>query len=166
MHLAEAFSKWMKTTGVFYFVNHCAWVVPASQTLHFFGLALLFGMIGLLDLRVLGMGKRLPAAPINRLIPWGVFGFFINVITGFLLYSADPVQYFHNIAFRYKMLFIFLAGVNILAFYATGVFRKVEAMGPGDDAPALAKLIRGVSLFLWIGVMFWGRMLPFIGTAF
>jgi hypothetical protein len=29
-----------------------------------------------------------------------------------------------------------------------------------------AKVVAAVSLFLWIGVMFWGRMLPFIGNAF
>jgi len=29
-----------------------------------------------------------------------------------------------------------------------------------------AKIIAATSLFLWIGVMFWGRMLPFIGNAF
>jgi len=44
--------------------------------------------------------------------------------------------------------------------------RKVERLGPGDDAPLAARLVGGTSLFLWVGVMFWGRMLPFIGNAF
>jgi hypothetical protein len=39
-------------------------------------------------------------------------------------------------------------------------------MGPGDDAPLSAKVIAGASIFLWVGVMHWGRMLPFIGNAF
>lgn len=167
MHYAEAFSIWIKTTPVSYFVTHYAWVVPACQTIHFFGLALLFGMVGILDLRMLGVGKRLPLGPLNRAVPlWGFIGFTLNLITGFLLYAGDSVQYYHNIAFRWKMFFIFLAGLNLVAFNITGVSRKVDYVGPGEDPPMLAKVMAGTSLFLWIGVMFWGRMLPFIGTAF
>jgi hypothetical protein len=44
--------------------------------------------------------------------------------------------------------------------------RRIEAVGPGQDAPLGAKITAAVSLFLWVGVMFWGRMLPFLGTAF
>ena len=39
-------------------------------------------------------------------------------------------------------------------------------MGPGDEAPTSAKVIAATSIFLWFGVMYWGRMLPFIGNAF
>jgi hypothetical protein len=65
-----------------------------------------------LDLRMLGVAKRLPIRPINRAAPWGFAGFIRNLITGFLLYAGDPIQYFRNIAFRWKMLFILLAGLT------------------------------------------------------
>jgi hypothetical protein len=64
------------------------------------------------------------------------------------------------------MLFILLAGLNLFAFWVTGTSRKVDSIGADEDAPGLAKLMAAASLFLWIGVMFWGRMLPFIGSAF
>jgi len=64
------------------------------------------------------------------------------------------------------MLFIALAGVNVFVFYALGLSRRIEAVGPGQDAPLGAKITAAVSQFLWVGVMFWGRMLPFLGTAF
>jgi hypothetical protein len=72
----------------------------------------------------------------------------------------------HNIAFGLKLLFIVLAGANVLLFYATGLHRKVDAVGPGEDVPMVAKVVGATSLFLWFGVMYWGRMLPFIGEAF
>jgi hypothetical protein len=130
------------------------------------GLAMLIGAVGLVDLRMLGMAKGLPFAALHKLIPWGVAGFVINLITGFLFFAGDPFQYINNIAFGLKVLFILLAGLNMIAFYATGAFRTAEALGPGDDAPMSAKLIAASSLFLWIGVMYLGRMLPFIGNAF
>jgi hypothetical protein len=38
--------------------------------------------------------------------------------------------------------------------------RAVDALGPGDDAPPLAKFIAASSLFLWVGVIYWGRLIP------
>jgi hypothetical protein len=42
----------------------------------------------------------------------------------------------------------------------------VDNVGAGHDVPPAAKLVAATSLFLWVGVMYWGRMLPFIGNAF
>jgi hypothetical protein len=166
MALLEAFSNWLKSTDLSWAVRHFPWIWPACETLHFIGLAMLIGAVGLLDLRMLGVAKGLPVAALHRLIPWGVAGFIINAITGFLFFAGDPFQYINNIAFGLKILFILVAGLNMAAFYLFGVFRVAEALGPGDDAPLSAKLIAGSSLFLWVGVMYLGRMLPFIGNAF
>ena len=118
------------------------------------------GTIGLFDLRLLGMAKGLRPGLLSRLIPWGMAGFGLNVITGTLFFVGEPANYINNIAFYFKMLFVFLAGVNVLVFYLT-LSRKVEALGPGDDAPLGAKVIAAVSLLLWIGIMSAGRQLTF-----
>jgi hypothetical protein len=59
-----------------------------------------------------------------------------------------------------KLAFIALAGLNLLAFYVTGMSRAVDTLRAGDDAPGLAKLIAGASLFLWLGVIYFGRLIP------
>jgi hypothetical protein len=59
-----------------------------------------------------------------------------------------------------KLLFVLLAGINLLMFYVTGMSRIVDELGPGADAPPLAKVIAGTSLFLWIGVMYFARLIP------
>jgi hypothetical protein len=75
-------------------------------------------------------------------------------------------KYIHNVAFWLKLLFIAAAGVNALGFYVSGLHRRVDATEPWQDVPFVAKLVGATSLLLWIGVMYWGRMLPFIGNAF
>jgi len=160
------FSKWLKTTSLSEFVIHSSWVWPAGETLHFVGLAMLIGVIALMDLRMLGMAKRLPFAPLPRLLPFAIAGFCICLGTGILFFTGDPFQYIHNPVFWFKLLFIFLAGINVVVFYASGLFRELEDLGPGEDAPFSAKLIAALSLVLWIGVMYLGRMLPFLGDAF
>ena len=64
------------------------------------------------------------------------------------------------------MLFIVFAGLNAILFYMSGFKRMVDRVEAGHDAPLGAKVSAAVSLFLWVGVMYWGRMLPFIGNAF
>jgi hypothetical protein len=157
---------WLEATSVSRAITYYSWIWPTCETLHFMGLALLIGNVGVLDLRLLGALKRLPVAPLNRLIRWGVLGFVVNLLTGLVFFVGAPSQYVANIAFAFKLIFMALAAVNLAVFNLSGIARIVDALGPGDDAPASAKIIAGTSLFLWVGVMFWGRMLPFIGNAF
>jgi hypothetical protein len=137
---------------------------PICEILHFLGLAMLVGVVGMLDLRMLGLGKGVSVAAIHRLLPWALAGFGLCAITGYIFVAGDPfkspMQFFDNLAFRLKMLFVALAGLNALAFYVTGLSKKLEAMGPSDDAPTGAKVIAATSLVLWVGVMYFGRMLP------
>jgi hypothetical protein len=165
--MIHGFSTWLHATKLSWAVaGGVPWIWPLCETLHFMGLALLVGIVGVFDLRILGMAKGLPVGPIQRLMPWAILGFAINLITGFLFFAGDPFQYIHNIAFAMKLLFIALAGVNVIVFYVTGLYRHVDGIGAGHDAPIAAKVVAAASLFLWIGVMYWGRMLPFIGNAF
>lgn len=133
------------------------WWWAFLMDLHFIGLALLIGTIGLLDLRLLGFAKQLPIGPLHRLIPWALAGFAINVITGVLAYLGMTDFYTYNWAFWLKMFAIMLLGLNAAAFYLTDTFAAVERLGPGEDAPPVAKLIAATSLFLWLSVVALGR---------
>lgn len=136
------------------------WGWPICETLHFFGLSLLVGTVGMFDLRLLGVARRIPISALHRLIPWGVGGYVLNVATGSMFLVSAPDQYLYNAAFHLKMLFMAVAGLNVLAFYST-MFRKVKVLGAGADAPLAAKLIGGASLFLWTGIIIFGRLLTF-----
>src|SRR5205809_19309 len=161
--MIESFSNWLSTTAASGFVMQHAWVWPAAETLHFVGLSMLMGTIGAIDLRLLGLAKRVPFAPLHRLLPWGISGFGLCLGTGMVFFTGDPNQYVHNWVFWTKMTFVVLAGLNVATFYISGIFEAAEHLGPGDDAPRAAKVIAACSLVLWIGVMYLGRMLPFLG---
>jgi hypothetical protein len=141
------------------------WLWPLFATLHFFGMALLVGCVGMIDLRMLGIGKALPLEPMARLIPWAILGFAINMITGIGFYAGNPDQY-QSVAFVAKMACITTASAHSIWFYRSGLARRVAAVGAGQDVPIAAKLSAATSLCLWLGVMFWGRMLTFFSNAF
>ena len=150
-----------RTVGTF--VTEVSWVWPTCETLHFVGLSLLFGIALVVDLRMLGMLRSVPFAALHRLLPWGILGFGLNLITGMLFFVGDPGQYTQNIAFQWKLALILLAGINVIYFT---VFDAPWALKPGDDAPFTAKFAAGSAIVLVVGVMYFGRMLPFLGNAF
>ena len=145
-----------------------SWVLPVCESLHFIGMAMLVGIVGVFDLRLLGMAKRLPVAPLQRLMPFALLGFVLSLGSGLVFITANPRQYLAplSLSFVAKMFFILLACLNVLFFYATGLKRAVDGVDAGQDAPLGAKVSAGVSLFLWVGVMFWGRVLQFFGKSF
>ena len=144
-----------------------AWAL--CETLHFVGLCLLIGIVGLFDLRVLGMGKGLPPGALKRLLPWGVLGFALCAATGALFVGGMGANLIGDNAYdvilrdswlQWKLLFIALAGVNLAAYHLTGMARAVEALDANGNAPLLAKVFAGASLGLWIGVVVFGRLIP------
>ena len=137
-----------------------AWGWPAIESAHFIGLALLFGSIATWDLRLLGVARRVPIAAFHRLVPFAVLGFAINITSGFMFLMTEPDQYIYNPAFHFKMLFIGLAGLNVLVFYLT-TYRRVTAPGAGATALHVARLSGAASLVLWIGVIICGRLITF-----
>lgn len=136
------------------------WAWPICESLHFIGLSLLVGMIGSFDLRLLGVAKRVPIAALHRLIPWGILGYVINIVTGAMFLMTEPDQYIYNPAFHFKLLFMAVAGLNVTVFYLA-VFRPLRTLGAGADAPRSAKFIASTSLLCWVAVMVCGRLLTF-----
>ena len=140
------------------------WGWPARETVHFIGLSLLFGVVLLVDLRMLGFMKGIPFSVLHRLLPWGVLGFAVNVVTGMLFFiGAPPDFYVTNGIFLWKLALILVAGANALYFT---VFDQAWTVGAGDTPPVAAKVAAASGIFLWVGVIFCGQMLPFLGHSF
>ena len=166
-HALDLAAAWIKHTGIGAPMTAIPWLWPLCETLHFIGLALLIGVAGLFDLRMLGFVRRVSLASVMDLRPWAALGLAINLVTGVMFFAGAPDQYVHNPAWWAKVAFILIAGLNILAFELSPRAKSlVHQVGPGDNTPLRLKLAGGISLFSWFAVLYFGRMLPFIGNAF
>jgi hypothetical protein len=145
--------------GIYGFMN-LPWSWPVIESLHFIGLSLLLGTVGLFDLRMLGFCKNISLAAMHRLIPYGVAGFFLNVITGIMFITTFPDQYIYNPAVQSKFLFMALAGINMLLFYRLS-FRQIYKENPEASVLAKARGFALVSLLCWLGVITCGRLITF-----
>jgi uncharacterized membrane protein len=133
------------------------WVWGLLMFLHFVGLVLIVGTVGVFDLRIMGLLKQLPLSPLHRFIPWAMAGLGVNVATGLLAFIGSPDRYVTSSAFWLKMLSLLLLGLNAVAFYLTGISARVEHLESGEDAPMPAKLIAASALLLWLAVIVFGR---------
>jgi uncharacterized membrane protein len=156
-------AEWIRVASIADFINSTNWAWPTLETLHFMGLSLILGVALIVNLRMLGVAKNISFAALHRLLPWGILGFGLNVSTGFLFFVSIPDQYTQNLALHIKMILMMIAGVNILYFT---IFEEPWKLGPGDEAPVRAKVVTTCTVVLWIGVIYFGRMMPFIGNSF
>src|SRR3954447_1770703 len=88
---------------------HARWVWAGAESVHFIGLSLLVGTIWLFDLRLLGLAPRIPIRALHQLVPWGVAGYALTLVSGLLFLIAEPDQYVYNPAFQFKALFMVAA---------------------------------------------------------
>jgi uncharacterized membrane protein len=145
------------------FVSSRPWVWPTAETIHFIGLSMLFSVVLIVDLRLLGVAKRVSYPAVYQLLPLGMLGFGLNLATGLSFFLGATAQYIHNKTFYWKIVFVVLGGINLLYFMLED---EVWAVGPGDDAPVASKIAAASAIFLWVAVLFCGHMLPFLGNAF
>lgn len=158
-----SFISWLGATSASVWIrDQSPWLWPLCETLHFIGLALVVGIAGVFDLRLLGAMKRIPLVALKRCLPWAIGGFAINLLTGGVFFTANPYQYYVNPVWWAKVAFIGVSGLNAL-FFQTMLSRRVLALGPDKAMPFASKLVGGVSLVSWFAVLVAGRMLAFVG---
>jgi len=116
----------------------------------------------LLDMRLLGvLFKKKPVSQVaSQFLPWVWTGFTVMVLTGLLLFCAEPVKCYNSPFFRVKVILIGLAGLNAFLFHTT-VYRYVDQWDAERVTPFRARLAGGCSLTFWIGVVVMGRALAY-----
>jgi hypothetical protein len=152
--------EWILSSRLNEVMTGSAWAFPMAEAAHFFGLCLLLGSIGIIDLRLLGFARSLSLKAVHQLLLLVWIGFGINLITGILFIFASADFYYPNMAFRVKLVLLPLAGANAL-WYQLTVHKEIDSWPETGDAPLQAKVIAGISLGLWISIIFFGRFIMY-----
>jgi hypothetical protein len=163
--MSEHLVTWLKATTLSEMIIGSRWVWPLCETLHFVGLALLLGTAGLFDLRLMGFLRGVPIAAVMRMRIWAAVGVLINLVTGTIFFIGAPGQYVGNRAWWAKLTFLLIAMLNV-AVFETRHGKALLTLPPEADTPLSYKIAGVVSLGSWLAVLYFGRMLPFLGDAF
>jgi hypothetical protein len=158
----KPFAEWAQATGVAEWMRTSLKAMPVVEAIHVLCVALIFGTILIVDLRMLGYphARRPWTRTYNELIrvTWAAFG--AAVITGAMMFAPNAVTYVGNTAFQFKMLTLLLVGINMIVFQLITA-RTVAHWDQSVDAPMSARVAGVLSILLWITVIFLGRWIGF-----
>ena len=147
----SAFSTWIRE-------SESVWAFPTVLTVHTLGMMLLVGCAWVVDLRLLGVARSIPIGPLRPLfrIMWAAF--WINLVTGVLLFIADPERKATSLLFGFKLLLII---INL------PLLRRLEraVWGEGPEPAAVGRGTRRLavaSAALWAATILTGRLLGYM----
>lgn len=141
------------------------WLYPAVEVVHILGIALLFGSIVVMDLRLLGVWNKVSVRPLAaQVLPWSAAAFLLIVPSGLLMFVAHASEFIASPVFAVKMCLIMAALLNVGIFHAV-TFRTADVWDAPEmrnlKPPPSARLAGALSLVLWTSVIACGRLLAY-----
>jgi hypothetical protein len=160
-----AFLKSLEASGIATRIRDSLLLFPLIESTHVIGLALVFGTIVIIDLRLLGIAstQRSFKRMASDILKWTWAAFALTALTGTLMFITNAVVYYHNFFFRTKMLLLALSGINMLIFELTAG-RTIHNWDMAPSAPSAGKAVAAVSLVMWISIIIMGRLIGFTTT--
>jgi len=154
--------QWLAATRWSVALHESVYVWPLLESVHVLCLALFVGTAVMLDLRLLGAAMtNIPASAFTqRLLPWTRGAFVVMAVTGVLLFTATPVDYYRNLSLRIKVVLMVVAGFNVWFFHAR-TRRRIADWDSVVTPPTAARVAAIVSLAAWTGVVIAGRLIAY-----
>lgn len=161
----HAFSDWLASTPFSLALQNTTWAIPAIQSVHILGIAVVMSSAAMVGLRLLGViGRENPtAAYAARFLPWIWPTLLVLLITGTLLIIAEPGRSLANPAFLAKMAMLVLVILATLALQRP-LRRDSDYWELTEGRKSTGKVLAVLSLCLWVGIIFAGRWIAYTET--
>jgi hypothetical protein len=156
---AYPFFEWHDTSWLGQTISGSIWLFPAVETIHSLAMAIMFGALMVINLRMLGLGMRKQAVPYlaKTLMPYVNWGLIIMLISGYGLFSSEGAKSFSNDGFKFKMAALAAALVFQYTAWAWLIRRD------DDRRPMLLGAAGAMTSFLlWFCVGAGGRAIGFV----
>ena len=150
----SALGEFMRTSSL--------WTYPIVNLLHIFGIAALFGAVAVIDLRLLGVKRRIALAAVaDTAVPVSTAGLLLAVITGPALLSANASEYIGNPFLLIKFAAIGVGLLNVLLLNRSRAWKQRRAGEPHPGDERRLAIFGGVSLVAWIAAISAGRLIAY-----
>ena len=150
----SGFATWARESGSLF-------AYPSILFLHTIGMGLVAGISALIDLRILGCADEIPLTGMRRLFPYMWAGFYLNALTGIVLFILDATTKAINPVFYTKMAFIAVAVVLCVIqgrHFRDPILDKLPVDTNG-------KMIAFASIVCWMAAITAGRLLAYVGPG-
>lgn len=149
------FALWLEHTALAESLRSSSFLYPLLNAAHIAGVALLFGAIVPLDLRLIGFFRAVDLVALKTVLQrTSLAGFMLAVTTGFLLFSTDASDYSRSCVFRVKFALVLLATLN------AAIALRYDA-AHGSPGVVSWKIFATLSLLLWFSTLLAGRLIAY-----
>jgi hypothetical protein len=154
---------WLEDSPLSEFVrNSGPYTYGIVNLFHVFGIALLFGAIAILDLRLLGAWRTIPVTSLARpAVPVAATGLVLAILTGVVLFCIQATEYYYNPFLYLKLGALVLGILNIAILHSSAAWKAIEEAGGSTRGRTQLAAAGLVSLACWISVISAGRMIAY-----
>jgi hypothetical protein len=155
--------SWIQSTEVAMLISQSRGWFPALEMIHVTATTFVFGMIAIIDLRLIGaLSRRFAISDLYRdVIPLTWAAFAVAALTGGFLFISQAVAYSANFAFRMKFALLLLIAINLLVFRRF-VYPGIATQDRDAPLPFAARLAGAISLAGWVGVVSCARWIAYL----
>ena len=145
-------------------VQESVWGYPIVLSGHAVGMAVLVGIVLMINFRVLGFASEIPAMSLRPMFRVALVGLSINVISGTMLFMANANSLFESNPFRIKIILLLIGGVLLTLvpgrlFTSGGTLHDVRF-------DVRTRRIAALSIVVWIGVIVAGRLIAYLDLGY
>src|SRR5580765_8118371 len=152
---ASALGHFMRESG--------PWTYAIVNLAHVLGISTLFGSILVLDLRLIGVGRRrVPLAAVSAaVVPVATVGFVLAATTGVGLLATKATEYLGNPFLLIKFPAIALGLVNVAVFKRSRAWQAHVTRDLSDAERRVLAIMGGLCLLCWLTAITAGRMIAY-----
>jgi hypothetical protein len=145
------------------YIASSTWAFPTLECVHVLAITTVVGAIAIMDLRLMGLTPTSYSVTDTSkdTLKWVWAAFGLAIISGLLLFVSKASTYVRIPWFQWKMVFMAMAGVNMAVLHTT-VWKSVDKWDVAPVIPRAAKIAGGMSLGLWVAVVFVARVVGFV----
>jgi hypothetical protein len=148
----SGFADWIRTSFVGY---------PLVLTLHSVGMAIMVGLVSMLNLRLVGMFDRIPYSALSKMLGLAWIGFGINFISGIAIFTSQATAYVSNVPFLIKIAAVFI-GAGIAGYMQPVLSRESATWEDRRDVPDSIRRLAIISLSMWSVAIITGRFTAYL----
>ena len=155
------FLLWLENSGFADWVRSSFVGYPLVLTLHSVGMAIMVGLVFMLNLRLVGMFSRVPYSALSKMLGLAWIGFGINFLSGVAIFTSQVTAYVTNVPFLIKIAAVFI-GAGIAGYMQPVLNRESATWEGASDVPDSIRKLAIVSLSLWAVAIIMGRFTAYL----
>lgn len=153
--------EWLESTALAEWVRVSLVGYPLLLTVHSIGMAIMVGLVAIVDLRLMGRFERVPLGALDNLLRLAWYGFAFNLITGSMIFTSQAVFYITSPTYLLKMAMV-LGGVVLAAYMQPILRREAAGWGSAGGVPSGVRTMAAVSLAMWSLAIITGRFTAYL----